>query len=590
MGERVARRDATNPRSNQSGTLASTASAYPSESEKGAPATSKPGAAVTPPTRPIIPLVRPSPICSASQATAPMTTMGTSPKTGPRRRIRLRYQRGPSYNGARDRSPVRRALWSWRVIVSIRTAYVGSFRDVGLPLSDHTVAALAVGVAVAAWSASVITGLVVGAMLAVVVGSFDLVPRRAAVILILVGGSAGWRGDVAWSQLFPDRVGTYEGWIRMVDDPAPYPGSIRVIAEVEGQRYEMWVRGRAMQMRASEWRGGDRLRVLGELRELSPERRTRVSWQHVVGELRLGWVSDVTFGTPVDRASNRVRATIERAGSVLPGDDGALYRGLVVGDDRDQPREMIDRFRASGLSHLTAVSGQNVAFVLAAAGPLLRRLRAGWRWAATVALIAWFVSLTRFEPSIVRAGTMAALSATAFVLGRERAPARLLCLAVVILVMVDPLLVGSIGFWLSVGATGGVAVVGPRLASRFSRLGPLAMPLGITLGAQIGVVGPALLVFGQLPLVSVPANLLAVPVAGAVMLYGLPAGLVAGLVPQIAPVVMFPCRVGVRWVDTIAIVAARSEPGGVATVVGWAVLLAVLAWVVFWPSRLPPPH
>ena len=60
---------------------------------------------------------------------------------------------------------------------------------------------------------------------------------------------------------------------------------------------------------------------------------------------------------------------------------------------------------------------------------------------------------------------------------------------------------------------------------------------------------PAVLVFGRMPLVSVPANLLAVPVAGAVMLYGLPAGLVAGAVPSVAPVVMFPCRVGVRWVD-----------------------------------------
>ena len=109
----------------------------------------------------------------------------------------------------------------------------------------------------------------------------------------------------------------------------------------------------------------------------------------------------------------------------------------------------------------------------------------------TVGLIAWFVSLTRFEPSIVRAGAMAALSATAFVLGRERAPARILCLAVTILLLVDPLLVRSVGFWLSVGATGGVVSVGPWLAGRLSRLGMLATPIGITLGAQIGVVIPA---------------------------------------------------------------------------------------------------
>jgi competence protein ComEC len=256
-----------------------------------------------------------------------------------------------------------------------------------------------------------------------------------------------------------------------------------------------------------------------------------------------------------------------------------LYRGLVIGDDRDQPFEMIQRFRASGLSHLTAVSGQNVAFVLAAAGPLLRALRPFSRWVVTLGLIAWFVSLTRFEPSIVRAGAMAALSATAFVLGRERAPARILCLAVIGLLLIDPLLVRSVGFWLSVGATGGVATVGPWLGERLRVLGILAMPVGVTVGAQVGVIVPALLVFGRLPLVSIPANLLAVPVAGFVMLYGLPAGLVAGWVPALAPVVMLPCRFGVRWVDTVSVIAARVEPGGTATWIGWGVVAVAVAVV-----------
>jgi competence protein ComEC len=84
------------------------------------------------------------------------------------------------------------------------------------------------------------------------------------------------------------------------------------------------------------------------------------------------------------------------------------------------------------------------------------------------------------------------------------------------------------------------------------------------------------LVFGRLPLVSIPANLLAAPVAGFVMLYGLPAGLVAGAVPAVAPIVMFPCRVGVRWVDIVAVLGARLEPGGITTWVGWGVLVVAV--------------
>jgi competence protein ComEC len=410
-----------------------------------------------------------------------------------------------------------------------------------------------------------------------------------AIVLAVFGA---WRGESAWEGLAPDRLGPHTGWVRVVDDPQPGRGSTRVIVEVDGERFETWTRGRARQLRVREWRGGQRVLLSGERRALRPDRRVRVAWQHVVGELRIDWISDVDAGSGVARASNRVRAAIERGAARLPSADGALFRGLVVGDDRDQPREMIERFRASGLSHLTAVSGQNVAFVLAACGPVLGRMRPWWRWAATVGVVAWFVSLTRFEPSIVRAGVMAGLSATAVVTGRERSPTRMLAVAVLGLVAIDPLLVWSVGFWLSVGATAGVSSAGPWLAERLPGPGWVTLPVGVTLGAQVGVALPILVVFGRLPLVSVPANLLAVPVAGAVMLYGLPAGLVAGwsgeAAPWLAEAAMAPSRVGVRWVDTVAALGARLEPEPPLVWVGWAGLSLSVGALTWWARRRGP--
>ena len=396
----------------------------------------------------------------------------------------------------------------------------------------------------------------------------------AAIVLAVVAAA---RADAGVASLEPDELGPWAGWARVVDDPQPAAGSTRVIVEVAGERFEIWARGRSAQRRARTWRAGQLVALSGERERLDERRARRVAWQHVVGELTIDWTGDVAPGGPVARASNRVRAAIERAGEHLPSPDGALFRGLVVGDDRDQPREVIERFRASGLSHLTAVSGQNVSFLLAAAGPVLTRLRPWWRWAATIGLIAWFTALTRAEPSILRAGVMAALAATAFTLGRERSPIRILALAVVALVLVDPLLVGSVGFSLSVGATAGVSGPGPWLAARLARVPGLrrvALALGVTLGAQLGVAVPSVVVFGRLPLVSVPANLLAVPVAGAVMLYGLPAGLVAGHVPALAGPLLAPVAVGVRWVDAVAVLGARLEPGPTGQAVGWALLAA----------------
>jgi competence protein ComEC len=125
----------------------------------------------------------------------------------------------------------------------------------------------------------------------------------------------------------------------------------------------------------------------------------------------------------------------------------------------------------------------------------------------------------------------------------------------------------------------------------------LAEPLSVTLGAQAGVVVPATLVFGQVPLMSLPANLLATPVAGGVMLYGLPAGLLSGALPVVAPLVMLPCRIGVRWVDVVAALGARLEPGGRASWAGWLGVIAVVAALVVFESGKnrgrhgsPPPH
>ena len=99
-------------------------------------------------------------------------------------------------------------------------------------------------------------------------------------------------------------------------------------------------------------------------------------------------------------------------------------------------------------------------------------------------------------------------------------------------------------------------------------------------GAQLGVALPSLLVFGRLPVVSLPANIAAGPVAGFVMLYGLPAGLFAGMLPApLQHLVMLPAELGTRWVALVAQVAAAVEPSPLWSLVWWFVgVCALFAW------------
>ncbi len=396
------------------------------------------------------------------------------------------------------------------------------------------------------------------------------------VVTLLIAGAA--LSERAWSSAEPRSVGPFVGWATLVTDPAPVGRSVGVVLEIEGERFQVYAYG-SPRRRLGRLHAGEQVLVDGERVPLRPDdRRSRV--RHVVGRFEVADVGGVGASAPIALASNRLRGRLrESAEASMDADDAALFTGLVVGDDVRQSREVIDRFRAVGLSHLTAVSGQNVSYVLAMAGVLLKRLRPWWRLGATWGLIAWFVVLTRVEPSVVRAGTMAAIGALAYALGRDRSVPRILALAVTALVLVDPLLVWSVGFWLSCGATAGVSVMGPWLAARWRGPAWLAVPVSSTVGAQLGVALPSLLVFERMPALGIITNLLAVPVAGFVMLVGIPTALMASMLPSWCVVpVMAPSMVGTRWVATVAQLAEWAMPVGRWAVAAWLAQVAVALW------------
>lgn len=375
-------------------------------------------------------------------------------------------------------------------------------------------------------------------------------------------------------------VGMHRGWARVVAEPRPMVRGLRVLIEVEGQRLEAVSATPEVSAMVAQWLGGQQVLLSGEIRPLTEARLSAVAWRHVVGGYRIDLVEDQAPGHRLGEASNRFRRAITAGASVLPARDAALFGGLVIGDRSGHTPEMISRYAASGLSHVMVVSGLNVSLLLLGLRPVLERMPPRVRWVATVVVLGWFLGLTRAEPSILRAATMAGLTATAVLRGGDRAGWRMLWVAVLLLVAHDPALAHSLGFWLSVGATGGVCLLGMRIAEGLGAVGPLSGPLGITLGAQIGVLAPMLLVLGSVPLWSVPANLAAVPVASAVKVYGLPAAALAGVVPAFAEILMFPVRAAVRWIDMVATFSAAAPSGGILSAVVWSGWSMVAVWAL----------
>jgi competence protein ComEC len=342
----------------------------------------------------------------------------------------------------------------------------------------------------------------------------------------------------------------------MTDDPSgpSYAASALVRVTVAGTHRSLLATANgddAERFRVLE--AGDRVTLRGRLRALgSSDFEQLARWRHAVG--RLDGVTIESFAPPHGLAAiaGTARDEIIRGTRPLAPTPRALTAGFLLGDTRTVPPDVVAAYRGSGLSHLLAVSGENVAFALALFAPLLRRLPLGARTLLALVVVLVFATMTRFEPSVLRASAMAAIALLATFAGRPLARVRLLALAVITLLVADPYLLHSVAFLLSCGASAGIALAEPAIAGHLRGPRFVREPLAVSLAAQLGVTPVLLLTFGSVPVVTPLANLAAAPAAELIGVYGMLASGVAGVAPRLGPFVQFPTALLVGWVSLVA--------------------------------------
>jgi competence protein ComEC len=291
---------------------------------------------------------------------------------------------------------------------------------------------------------------------------------------------------------------------------------------------------------------------------------------------------------PALRLANAVRDAFRTgAGRSLPDRQAGLLRGLAIGDTAGMDREIEEDFRASGLAHLLAVSGSNVALVLAPALAVAARLRLrpGRRALVASVVVTFFALVTRWEPSVLRATAMAAIALVALWAGRPRRVGPALAVAVLSLLVLDPLLSTSVGFQLSVAATAGLAAMAGPLATRLSWLPrPVAGAAAATLAAQIAVTPLLLLRFGVVPSVTLVANVLAFPAVAPALLLGTMASGLANAWPDggrmVGRLAGAPLGYLVDLSDWMAQAPLPSLTGGAVAALLATAVAALVAWAL----------
>lgn len=239
-----------------------------------------------------------------------------------------------------------------------------------------------------------------------------------------------------------------------------------------------------------------------------------------------------------------VRGSVRDANAHGPGESSGLVPALVTGDEERLAEDVVEDFRTSGLTHLTAVSGTNLTLVLGFLLVLARWAGVTARGLLVVGLlgVVGFVLLARPEPSVVRAAAMGTVALLALGAGGRAAGVRALGAAVLLLLVADPWLGTSVGFALSVLATAGILFVAPGFRDALAEWMPrwLAEAVAVPLAAQLACTPLVAALSGQVSLVAVMANMLVAPLVGPATVLGLAAGLV-GLVLE-------PLGVAVGWV------------------------------------------
>ena len=266
-----------------------------------------------------------------------------------------------------------------------------------------------------------------------------------------------------------------------------------------------------------------------------------------------------------------IRHQIEAA---LPEPQAGLLTGILLGDERGIPPELEQAFERVGASHIIAISGFNMVIVSALVLRVFSSV-AGQKSSAAaicaVAVVAIYSLFVGASPGILRAALMSSLFIIGNQLRRRTFLPTSLAFATLVLSLHDPNVLLDIGFQLSFFAVLGLGLFVEPLSLRFEALlerflpprvakpthSFLNEPLIVSLAAQIATAPLIILYFGRLSLVSLPVNLLIVPVQSAVLVVGFVAVAVYLFIPIIGTLLFWAELVCLSW--TIAVVRAFAQ-------------------------------
>ena len=263
----------------------------------------------------------------------------------------------------------------------------------------------------------------------------------------------------------------------------------------------------------------------------------------------------------------------------LSGERRNIIEAIVLGRSNLVGQSLLADFRASGLYHCLAVDGLKVAAIAGGVFEivLLLGLNSLVAQTAAVAAVVAYALAVGLHPSVVRAGIAAALGSFAWIAARQRDRWQALLVGAAVLLAWNPYALLDAGFQLSFAAVAAIFVVTPRVVHALegypvSR--SLAQLIGVSTACGLATAPVTWLQFGQISLVAVPANVVAVPVVVEVLGLALVTAAIAPFAPPVASALAWLNGWG-AWFVAACARGFGSLPGAQITSGRWAAVLAL---------------
>ncbi|MBI4897265.1 MAG: ComEC/Rec2 family competence protein [Actinobacteria bacterium] len=285
--------------------------------------------------------------------------------------------------------------------------------------------------------------------------------------------------------------------------------------------------------------------------------------------------------TGVAGAVDAIRRRSERTlATGLGPETGALLRGMVLGGDNGIPEQTTDAFRVAGLTHILAVSGQNVLLLIILVQAIATATGIGrtTRLLVPVCLICVYVPLCGAQASVVRAGVMGLVGLAAIIASRPTSRAYALLLGAIGVLAYNPRATADVGAQLSFAAVLGIIAFTRPLASRLGRWPRWAAEaFAATAGATIATAPLMAYHFGTFSVISLAANVVGEPLIGPIVWLGSLAAAIGQFWPSAGALLNAPNEFLLGSLVTIAHSAAAVPGAQVAIPRFGGVTLALLS-------------